>query len=144
MAMNNTHGDILYNQTTTTNGPTINDLLYRPRPEDTTAGGHSGPVGKPGPSGTAGILHNDYHRGEVGWICPICGRGLAPSTSYCPCSLTRNITYLNGGLSVQDIAIDCKSTPPEAYYATSATSATTATNKCHDGTIFGAHHDMHN
>lgn len=21
----------------------------------------------------------------IGWICPNCGRGLAPSTSYCPC-----------------------------------------------------------
>ena len=60
-------------------------------------------------------------RGEVGWICPVCGRGLAPSTSYCPCNLTRNITYLNGGLSVQDKANDCKSTPPEEYYTTTAT-----------------------
>ena len=24
-------------------------------------------------------------RGEVGWICPVCGRGLAPSMSWCPC-----------------------------------------------------------
>ena len=59
-------------------------------------------------------------RGEMGWICPVCGRGLAPSTSYCPCNLTRNITYLNGGLSLQDMAIDCNSTPPEAYYTTTA------------------------
>lgn len=21
----------------------------------------------------------------VGWICPVCGRGLSPFTSYCPC-----------------------------------------------------------
>ena len=64
-------------------------------------------------------------RGEVGWICPVCGRGLAPSTSYCLCNLTRNITYLNGGVTIKDIldqSIDCNSTPPEAYYTTTATS----------------------
>ena len=22
---------------------------------------------------------------EYGWICPVCGRGLSPSTSECPC-----------------------------------------------------------
>ena len=21
----------------------------------------------------------------IGWICPVCGRGLSPFTSYCPC-----------------------------------------------------------
>ena len=26
-------------------------------------------------------------RGEVGWICPVCGRGLAPSMSWCPCNV---------------------------------------------------------
>ena len=26
--------------------------------------------------------------GEVGWICPICGRGLAPSMSWCPCNVS--------------------------------------------------------
>ena len=83
-------------------------------------------------------------RGEVGWICPVCGRGLAPSTAYCPCNLTRNITYLNGGTYIQDImdgAVNTNTTPPEAYYTTTAT---TATNKCHDGTIYGAHFDTHN
>ena len=34
-----------------------------------------------------------FPRGEVGWICPVCGRGLAPSMSYCPCKLTGEITY---------------------------------------------------
>lgn len=65
------------------------------------------------------------HHGEVGWICPVCGRGLAPSTSYCPCNLTRNITYLNGGTTIKDVlddAIPCKSNLPEAYYTTTATS----------------------
>lgn len=107
--MNKTHGNTLYSPTT--NGPTINDLLYRQKPEDTTGGTSSSKS------------YGEYNppRGEVGWICPICGRGLAPSTSYCPCNLTRNITYLNGGLSIQDMAIDCNSTPPEAYHTTTAT-----------------------
>ena len=31
--------------------------------------------------------------GEIGWICPICGRGLAPSMSWCPCyTSTRTAT----------------------------------------------------
>ena len=87
--MNNTHGDTLYSPSTT--GDT---------PLNKTIGNYQPP------------------HGEVGWICPVCGRGLAPSTSYCPCNLTRNITYLNGGVSVQDMTINCKSKPPEAYYTT--------------------------
>lgn len=88
-----------------------NDLLYRPRPEDATATGI-----------TSNKSVGDYRppRGEVGWICPVCGRGLAPSTSYCPCHLNNhnNIVYNEGSL-LNDISIDCKtSTPPEAYYAT--------------------------
>lgn len=23
--------------------------------------------------------------GSVGWICPVCGRGLSPYTNFCPC-----------------------------------------------------------
>lgn len=30
---------------------------------------------------TAQILPND----NIGWICPVCGRGLSPDTPYCPC-----------------------------------------------------------
>ena len=126
--MNNTRGDTLHKQSTT-NGPTISDLFYRYRPEETADGSSNKPYGEYNPP-----------RGEVGWICPICGRGLAPSTSYCPCNLTRNITYLNGGLSIQDMAIDCKSAPPEAHYTTTAT---TATNKCDDG-AYSAHYNMRN
>lgn len=107
--MNNTHGDILHSPNTAANETTSNESLYRPRPEDTTAG----------PSSL--IYNNHPPRGEVGWICPVCGRGLAPSTAYCPCNLTRNTTYLNGGLSLKDIAIDCNSTPPEAHFTTTAT-----------------------
>ena len=122
--MNNTHGDILHN--------TI-DAPYRVKPEETTG------------ELSSNKSHGGYQlpRGEMGWICPICGRGLAPSTSYCPCNLTRNITYLNGGVTIKDVldnVIDCNPIPPEAYYTTTAT---TATNKSKDGT-YGAHHDMHN
>lgn len=83
--MNNTHGDILYNPGTTSDKQPLNDLVYRIKPEDTTGGlSSSQPQGR-----------YQAPRGEVGWICPVCGRGLAPSTSYCPCNLTRNIVYLN-------------------------------------------------
>lgn len=121
--MNNTHGDALYSPSTT-NGLTTNDLVYRQRLEDTTGGTSSSKS------------YGEYNppRGEVGWICPVCGRGLAPSTSYCPCNLTKNITYANGGLSLQNIVIDC-TTPSET--------ATTTTSKCNGG-VYGAHCDMHN
>ena len=48
-------------------------------------------------------------RGEVGWICPICGRGNAPSTAYCNCNMTKpDIVYANGGLAIGDCTpIDC-------------------------------------
>lgn len=118
--MNNTHGDILHNTT---------DAIYRVKPEELTGG----------PSQQS---CNNYrpHYGEVGWICPVCGRGLAPSTSYCPCNLTRNITYLNGGVTIKDVldgAIDCNSISPEAYYTTTATSATNKRN----GGVYVAHCD---
>lgn len=120
--MNNTHGDILHN--------TI-DAPYRVKPEETTGGL---------PSNKS---HGGYQlpRGEMGWICPVCGRGLAPSTSYCPCNVNSNITWVNGGLQIRDVVDGISSTPPEAYYTTTAT---TATNKRNDGVVYGAHHDMHN
>ena len=127
--MNKTHGDILHSQSTT-NGPTVNDLIYRQKPEELTGGLSSDKS------------HGGYQlpRGEMGWICPVCGRGLAPSTSYCPCNLTRNITYLNGGLSVQDMAINCNSTPPEAHYTTPGHNGedwikTDANLHCHGGAL---------
>ena len=80
--MGNIYGDNPYSQTTK-NGPTINDLLYRQRPENTT-GGHPDPVGEQGPIGPIGVPHC----GKVGWICPVCGRGLSPLTAYCPCKTT--------------------------------------------------------
>lgn len=51
-------------------------------------------------------------RGEVGWICPVCGRGNAPSTAYCNCNITKpDIVYATGGLTVKSVldeVIDCK------------------------------------
>ena len=113
--MNNTHGEILHSPNKTSNTPITNDLVYRQTLEDTTGGLIS----------SQAYGNCPPPRGEVGWICPVCGRGLAPSTSYCPCNLTKNITYLNGGVNFGDSyqAINCNSTPPEAHYTT-----TTATN----------------
>lgn len=30
---------------------------------------------------------------QEGWICPVCGRGLAPWVSFCPCQSDLKITY---------------------------------------------------
>jgi hypothetical protein len=61
-------------------------------------------------------------RGEVGWICPVCGRGNAPSTAYCNCNMTKpDIVYANGGLTVKSVlddAIPCHTKMDE--YATTA------------------------
>lgn len=96
-----------------------NDLVYREKIEGITAGTSSNKsVGDYQPS-----------RGEVGWICPVCGRGLAPSTSYCPCHLNNNsnIVY-NNGASLINLVADCEvPTPPEAYYTTKATTAVNTT-----------------
>lgn len=54
-------------------GLAVNDLVYRPSNCD---------------------LPMPQEFGEQkGWICPICGRGLAPWTSSCPCVSTREIVY---------------------------------------------------
>jgi hypothetical protein len=46
-------------------------------------------------------------RGEVGWICPVCGRGNAPSTAYCNCNITKpDIVYANGGTRIPSILDD--------------------------------------
>ncbi len=30
---------------------------------------------------------------QKGWICPVCGRGVAPWANYCPCQADWKITY---------------------------------------------------
>lgn len=71
------------------------------------------------------IYNPPRHRGEVGWICPVCGRGNAPSTAYCSCNITRpDIVYANGGTtikSVLDDAIPCH-TKMEDYITISTSS----------------------
>lgn len=85
------------------------------------------------------IYNPPRYRGEVGWICPVCGRGNAPSTAYCNCNMTKpDIVYANGGLtikSVLDEAIDCK-----GLYTTTSISS----NSTDKGSVYGAHYDMHN
>lgn len=107
-----------------------------------------------GNSVTAPSLQSIYnpprHRGEVGWICPVCGRGNAPSTAYCSCNITRpDIVYANGGTtikSVLDDAIPCH-TKMEDYitistssndgkYTDTAVSAVTSTSDS-IGKVFG-------
>lgn len=51
----------------------VNDLVYRPSNCDI-----------PMPQGFGK---------QEGWICPVCGRGLAPWTSFCPCQSDFKITY---------------------------------------------------
>ena len=34
--------------------------------------------------------------GLMGWICPVCGRGLSPYTDSCPCVINREITCGTG------------------------------------------------
>ena len=103
---------------------TVSDMLYRPK--HNSSAGHPDPVGAPGEPGTIGAKSYPYdcypnYRGEVGWICPVCGRGLAPSTAYCPCRLTNNIVYGHGDLTLKDCISCTTTTPPEAYLTTKAT-----------------------
>ena len=51
----------------------VNDLVYRPSNCDI-----------PMPQGFGE---------QKGWICPVCGRGLAPWISFCPCRRDFEITY---------------------------------------------------
>ena len=56
-------------------GFAVNDLVYRPS------------EWKPFPHGFGE---------QKGWICPVCGRGVAPWVDYCPCQIDRNITWVTG------------------------------------------------
>lgn len=33
---------------------------------------------------------------QEGWICPVCGRGVAPWVDVCPCQINKNITWATG------------------------------------------------
>lgn len=64
-------------------GAGINDLVYRPSNCD-----------MPMPQGF----------GEQGWICPVCGRGLAPWVNFCPCQGSEiKITYGTGIIDNYDL-----------------------------------------
>lgn len=54
----------------------VNDLVYRPSNCDI-----------PMPQGFGK---------QEGWVCPVCGRGVAPWVDYCPCQIDRNITWATG------------------------------------------------
>jgi hypothetical protein len=56
-------------------GHAVNDLVYRPSEWN------------PFPQGFGK---------QEGWICPVCGRGVAPWTSFCPCQSDMKITYGTG------------------------------------------------
>ena len=49
--------------------------------------------------------------GLMGWICPVCGRGLSPYTDSCPCTLNRNITCGTGTAVTLDGTITCQDAP---------------------------------
>lgn len=147
--MNNTHGDLLYRPNTSSSPrPNIMDHIYTGDvqvPSD-IGGGHPDPVGAPGVPGPTGILsHSNYQkpRGEVGWICPVCGRGNAPSTAYCNCNMTKpDIVYANGGTTITSTLDDAipRHTKTNEYTTTAITSSSGA-NK---GSVYGAHFDTHN
>lgn len=66
---------------------------------------------------------NQELRGEVGWICPVCGRGCAPHLSFCPCKGPEtSITYLNTNPNV-----DLGSTGVPIIYEGITTARNTAT-----------------
>ena len=71
--MNNTTGG---NYTCPKCGMEVNDLVYRPQNCDMQ-------------------LPQDFGKKE-GWICPVCGRGVAPWMSFCPCQGDWKITYGTG------------------------------------------------
>lgn len=49
--------------------------------------------------------------GLMGWICPVCGRGLSPYTDSCPCALNHNITYGTGTTVPLSGTITCQDAP---------------------------------
>lgn len=66
-------------------GMIINDLVYRPQNCDI-----------PLPQGFGK---------QEGWICPVCGRGIAPWMSFCPCQSDWKITYGTETTKPEDIKL---------------------------------------
>lgn len=66
-----------------------------------------------GPSACELPLPHGFGKQE-GWICPVCGRGVAPWMSFCPCQSDWKITYgtatsLNNDGNSQSTATDINS-----------------------------------
>ena len=60
-------------------------------------------------------LSTDFPRcAEMGWICPVCGRGCAPHVAYCPCNSYQNspISYINQNVTTSATTTRIKSTTP--------------------------------
>ena len=87
------------------------------------------------------IYNPPRHYGEVGWICPVCGRGNAPSTAYCSCK-SGQITYGSGGLTIGSVLDEVllSQTKTDEYTTTAITSSSGADK----GSVYGAHFDTHN
>jgi hypothetical protein len=49
--------------------------------------------------------------GLMGWICPVCGRGLSPYTTSCPCVINREITCGTGTAVTLGGTITCQDAP---------------------------------
>lgn len=82
------------------------------------------------------IYNPPRYRGEVGWICPVCGRGNAPSTAYCNCNMTKpDIVYANGGLTIKSILDDA--IPCNDEYNTTAISSISSNSTTRKGSIYG-------
>lgn len=69
-------------------GRTTDDMVYRP-------------------SNCAALLPQGFGE-QKGWICPVCGRGVAPWVDYCPCQIDRGITFATGTGTSTYVNLDLK------------------------------------
>lgn len=82
----------------------VNDLVYRTQNYDSP-------------------LPQSFDR-QKGWICPVCGRGLAPWVDVCPCKNDAGVTCTTTTTNPEDIKVDLTKyymliddgTVPEAKY----------------------------